>query len=196
MEGVTFLTDPVLHSRCSPLTFAGPKARSRHFASRNLQNDAADAAMRGATQRVVPPALDLFDPRCPKVRRCRVSYSPASRLIRVSCSLYQPDFVVISHSHYDHLCSRSVEDLRARFGAGGALAVAAKAAGAAASKPLHWYVPLGMAAWFHDAGVAEVTELDWWEEAEHKGVHVACTPAQHWSARTPFDKNTTLWSSW
>ena len=74
--------------------------------------------------------------------------------------------------------------------------VAAKAAGAAASKPLHWYVPLGMAAWFHDAGVRDVTELDWWEEASHGGVRVACTPAQHWSARTPFDKNTTLWSSW
>ena len=104
--------------------------------------------------------------------------------------------MVISHSHYDHLCSRSVEDLRARFGAGGSLARAAKAAGAAASKPLHWYVPLGMAAWFHDAGVKNVTELDWWQEASHGGVRVACTPAQHWSARTPFDKNTTLWASW
>ena len=104
--------------------------------------------------------------------------------------------MVISHSHYDHLCSRSVEDLRARFGEGGALAVAAKKAGAAGSKPLHWYVPLGMASWFHAAGVRSVTELDWWEEAEHGGVRVACTPAQHWSARTPFDKNTTLWSSW
>jgi L-ascorbate metabolism protein UlaG (beta-lactamase superfamily) len=27
MEGVTFLTDPVLALRCSPLSFAGPKAR-------------------------------------------------------------------------------------------------------------------------------------------------------------------------
>jgi hypothetical protein len=27
--------------------------------------------MRAATQRVVPPALDLFDPRCPKVRPSR-----------------------------------------------------------------------------------------------------------------------------
>ena len=104
--------------------------------------------------------------------------------------------MVISHSHYDHLCSRSVEDLRARFGEGGSVALAAKAAGAAASKPLHWYVPLGMAAWFHDAGVRDVTELDWWQEASHGGVRVACTPAQHWSARTPFDKNTTLWASW
>ena len=89
-----------------------------------------------------------------------------------------------------------MEDLRARFGEGGSLALAAKAAGAAASKPLHWYVPLGMAAWFHDAGVRDVTELDWWQEASHGGVRVACTPAQHWSARTPFDKNTTLWASW
>jgi L-ascorbate metabolism protein UlaG (beta-lactamase superfamily) len=34
MEGVTFLTDPVLAPRCSPLSFAGPKAR---FALRALR---------------------------------------------------------------------------------------------------------------------------------------------------------------
>ncbi len=92
----------------------------------------------------------------------------------------QPDFVVISHSHYDHLCATSVAQLCARF----------------ASPPLQWYVPLGLADWFRAAGVSAVTELDWWQEAAHGPVRVACTPAQHWSQRTPWDKCTTLWASW
>lgn len=83
--------------------------------------------------------------------------------------------MVISHSHYDHLCSASVAALRAAFGDGGAKAAPSAAAAASSSpatspsRPLHWYVPLGLAAWFHAAGVAaeHVTELDWWQEAQH-----------------------------
>jgi len=104
--------------------------------------------------------------------------------------------VVISHSHYDHLCARSVEQLRSHFSGGGS--GGDDVAAAKRGKPLHWYVPLGLAPWFRDAGVAtsSVTELDWWEEARHGGVRGACTPAQHWSQRTPWDAMTTLWSSW
>ena len=71
--------------------------------------------------------------------------------------------MVISHSHYDHLCAASVAELRAHFGEG------SKGAAASAT-PLHWYVPLGLGAWFQAAGVRAVTELDWWQEAQHKGV--------------------------
>lgn len=43
------------------------------------------------------------------------------------------------------------------------------------------YVPLGLAAWFADAGVSgPVVELDWWESARHPGtrIDVTFTPAQ------------------
>ncbi len=157
-------------------------------------------------QRVVPPALDVFDPRCPKARLFS-AYSVVSLSFLIvpyrflfsalnhalSFSAAQPDFVLISHSHYDHLCAASVAALRARFGGDEGTSNS--------SRPLHWYVPLGLAAWFRAAGVRHVTELDWWQEAAVAGKHggsvrVACTPAQHWSQRTPWDSCATLWASW
>ena len=138
LDGVNFLTDPVLAERCAPLSWAGPR-------------------------RAVPSALDLFDPRCPR-----------------------PHFVVLSHSHYDHLCAHTVDRLHAAFGHG--------------PDPLTWYVPLGLRAWFTKRGIppSRVHELDWWQQRRHEqtAVSVTCAPAQHWSARTPFDRMHSLWCSW
>ena len=39
-----------------------------------------------------------------------------------------------------------------------------------------------------------VIELDWWDAADlGDGCTVTCVPAQHFSGRTPFDGNRTLW---
>ncbi|KAI0477697.1 Metallo-hydrolase/oxidoreductase [Xylariaceae sp. FL0804] len=58
------------------------------------------------------------------------------------------DAVVISHSHYDHLSLPSVRELHA-------------------SHPdAHFFVGLGLESWFRAAGIANVTEMDWWDEAE------------------------------
>jgi N-acyl-phosphatidylethanolamine-hydrolysing phospholipase D len=87
--------------------------------------------------------------------------------------------VVISHSHYDHLDVDSVRQLHERSGG-----------------TLHFFVPLGLKAWFADLGINSVSELDWWEQAEIRGVRFTLTPAQHWSARGLFDRNRTLWGGW
>ena len=89
------------------------------------------------------------------------------------------DAVVISHNHYDHLDVASVKALHARFG-----------------DALPFYVPLGLKAWFAELGISNVVELDWWDEAELHDVRFTLTPAQHWSARSPFDRNRTLWGGW
>ena len=87
------------------------------------------------------------------------------------------DFVIISHNHYDHLDTKSVRKI------GGA--------------PL-WFVPLGLKDWFLRQGIPgnRIKEFDWWETTSIGNVTITATPAQHWSARTLWDRKKTLWASW
>ncbi|MCY4324933.1 MAG: MBL fold metallo-hydrolase, partial [Betaproteobacteria bacterium] len=39
-------------------------------------------------------------------------------------------------------------------------------------------------------------EYDWWEGTEIGGVRFEAVPTQHWSNRSGFDRNRTLWCSW
>ena len=38
-----------------------------------------------------------------------------------------------------------------------------------------------------------IHELDWWQTATVGPAEITCVPAQHFSARTPWDRNRTLW---
>jgi N-acyl-phosphatidylethanolamine-hydrolysing phospholipase D len=87
------------------------------------------------------------------------------------------DVVLISHDHYDHLDLGTVRRL------------------AAAHDPL-FVVPLGLKAWLAERGVARVEELDWWQAREYRGLRLVCVPAQHFSQRTPWDRDRRLWASW
>ena len=84
---------------------------------------------------------------------------------------------MISHDHYDHLDAGTVTRL------------------AKAHDPL-FVVPLRLKAWFKDSGIMRVEELDWWDGHEYRGVRFVCVPAQHFSQRTLFDRDTRLWASW
>ncbi|KAK0619943.1 beta-lactamase superfamily domain-containing protein [Immersiella caudata] len=97
------------------------------------------------------------------------------------------DAVVISHSHYDHLSYGTVKEIVKRF------------------PGVHFFVGLGLESWFKASGIANVTEMDWWEDAEIavtreggdevKG-RLGALPSQHFSGRTGMDKDETLWASW
>ncbi len=89
------------------------------------------------------------------------------------------DVVVISHSHYDHLDLQTVQQLSRQKG----------------GAPL-FLVPLGLKAWFKAQDIDNVTELDWWDSTVFRGLKLTLAPVQHWSARTPWDRNETLWGSW
>jgi L-ascorbate metabolism protein UlaG (beta-lactamase superfamily) len=85
--------------------------------------------------------------------------------------------VLLSHNHYDHM---DLPTLR-RVVAGHRPAI---------------FCPLGLAGTVRDLGFTEVYELDWWQSQTWRGIPIHCVPAQHFSARTPFDRNTTLWCGW
>lgn len=86
------------------------------------------------------------------------------------------DVVVISHNHYDHLDLPTLKKLAVR------------------DNPL-FLVPLGEKEWLEDEGL-RVQEMDWWQSTKVSGVKFTFLPAQHWSSRTPWDRNKTLWGSW
>jgi N-acyl-phosphatidylethanolamine-hydrolysing phospholipase D len=88
------------------------------------------------------------------------------------------DLVLISHNHYDHLDEKSVLKI-------------------AQSRPeLRWMVPKGLSPWFRRRGIDHVVELDWWKSTEVMGHRITAVPAQHFSGRTLWDKNKTLWNGY
>jgi L-ascorbate metabolism protein UlaG (beta-lactamase superfamily) len=83
--------------------------------------------------------------------------------------------VLLSHNHYDHCDLNALSKLSTRF------------------DPLV-ITPLGNGRFARSAGIRRVEELDWWEQVDTPGASFVATPAHHFSARTPFDKNRALWS--
>lgn len=87
------------------------------------------------------------------------------------------DVVIISHNHYDHLDEDTIRGLGAN---------------------VNYMVPLGLSEWFVELGIGaqRVHEFDWWQQAEFGALTITATPSQHWSARSLWDKNDSLWASW
>jgi N-acyl-phosphatidylethanolamine-hydrolysing phospholipase D len=109
------------------------------------------------------------------------------RLRDTPCSLSEllqqdiVDVVLLSHDHFDHLDENVVKSL--------------------GNKAL-WIIPLGLASWFKKRGVTSVQEMDWWGNTRlasllsmgaANDLEIHCTPAQHWSGRTPWGANQSLW---
>ena len=82
--------------------------------------------------------------------------------------------VLLSHNHYDHCDLRTLRMLAKRF------------------QPTV-VTPVGNGALARSTGIHQVEELDWWQEAKTSAFPIVLTPAQHFSARTPFDRNRALW---
>jgi N-acyl-phosphatidylethanolamine-hydrolysing phospholipase D len=86
--------------------------------------------------------------------------------------------VLLSHNHYDHLDAPSVRQIARRW------------------PEAEWHVPLRLAPLIRSLGARRVVEHDWWQEGASGPLTVTATPAQHFSARTPFDRDRTLWCGW
>src|SRR5213079_3629837 len=53
--------------------------------------------------------------------------------------------------------------------------------------------PIGNGRLLRSAGIRQVEEIDWWQRASGAPLPVTLTPAQHFSARSMFDRNRALW---
>ena len=88
------------------------------------------------------------------------------------------DAIIISHDHYDHLDYESILKLK--------------------DKTDHFFTALGVGSHLKSWGVSEenITELDWWQNADFKGLTFTATPSRHFSGRAINDRNKTQWASW
>jgi L-ascorbate metabolism protein UlaG (beta-lactamase superfamily) len=110
-----------------------------------------------------------------------VSFAGPRRLLppgATVATLPRIDVVLISHSHYDHLDKPTIRKLLARF------------------PDATYLVPLNLATWMRARGITKVQELDWWDSTEVGGTTFTFVPAQHWTQRTPWDRNRCLWGGW
>lgn len=94
-------------------------------------------------------------------------------------SLPRLDGVIISHDHYDHLDEDSIRAIDSKTGA--------------------FYVPLGVGEHLRKWGIetGKIREMDWMESADCGAGHlITALPSRHFSGRSAFRRNDTLWAAW
>jgi len=87
------------------------------------------------------------------------------------------DAILVSHNHYDHMDVATLRRLASRRGP---------------AAPV--FVGLGNSAILEKERIPGARDLDWWQSAPVAGgVTVTAVPARHFSSRSPFDRDRTLW---
>lgn len=86
------------------------------------------------------------------------------------------DIILISHNHYDHLDLKTLNTIGKRD----------------YPKIL---VPLGNYNILNSEGIANISEMDWWDSEIIKNLEIHFVPAKHNSGRGLFDRDATLWGS-
>ena len=88
------------------------------------------------------------------------------------------DIVTVSHNHYDHLDIHSLKKISKKH------------------PEAIFLVPAGDEKLLKRKKIKNVYDFDWWDSIEHKGFVITFTPVQHWSKRSLFDRNKSLWGGW
>jgi N-acyl-phosphatidylethanolamine-hydrolysing phospholipase D len=101
------------------------------------------------------------------------------RLVAPPCRLEELppiDAVLLTHSHYDHLDLTTLRKL---------------------GKRTALFVPEGHAEWLGRKGFRNVAEVSWWNSvAISENTKLTATPAQHFTARSPWDRDLAHWCGW
>jgi N-acyl-phosphatidylethanolamine-hydrolysing phospholipase D len=87
------------------------------------------------------------------------------------------DAILLSHNHYDHLDLATIEALSGKA-------------------QIQVVVPLRLAGYFTERGYRNVQEIDWYQQTVVHGLRITALPAIHFSKRTLFDRNQTLWTGY
>jgi N-acyl-phosphatidylethanolamine-hydrolysing phospholipase D len=113
-------------------------------------------------------------------------YTPTPCTLTELLDNVEIDIVMISHNHYDHADSETLKAVWARR-----------------KSKVHFLVGLNNARWLSSFGIdrSAITELDWWDgvavNVEKIGkVNITCTPTQHFSSRSIWDRGHDLWCSY
>jgi len=82
---------------------------------------------------------------------------------------------LLTHNHYDHLSTRTIQ----RF----------------PYKKAKVLAPLKLGKYFTRNGFSNVNEMDWYDEIKVNDLKITFVPAVHWSKRSLWDTNKTLWGN-
>lgn len=154
-----------------PLTrasFAGP---SEELKVRWLGHSSVLVEL-GGLRILIDPVLSRYASPIPGfVKRFSRAPLPAEELPKI-------DLVLLSHDHYDHLEKTTVKALAGQ--------------GAA------FFVPEGVGRHLKDWEIPEdlIHESTWWQESVFHGIKIVCAPSRHFSGRSLFGTDETLWSGW
>ena len=88
------------------------------------------------------------------------------------------DYVLISHNHWDHMSQQCLFDIKQRF------------------PDVKFLLPKGDGYWLNKWGFDNFCEFEWWQQLKVNGLKFSFLPAHHWSQRSVFDQNKSLWGSW
>jgi L-ascorbate metabolism protein UlaG (beta-lactamase superfamily) len=114
----------------------------------------------------------LVDPVFFSLCRFIKDYTPLAFDIK---EMPRPDYVLITHGHYDHLDTRSLARLE---------------------QSTHIITPLGYSDILANLGMTRRTELDWFDVFREGRRKITLLPSNHWTMRNPFEgPNRSLWGS-
>ncbi len=118
---------------------------------------------------IIDPVLDNAGP-LPFITP-RYSKAPIKRE-----DLPKADYIILTHNHYDHMERETLQSI----------------------KDGHFIVPLGLknalVCWGIDKD--RITEIGWGESFEEDFFKITAVEGVHYSSRTPWDRDTTLWNSY